>query len=180
MGYIIAIIIFIFIIYAVISAIGVGVSIIYENKATVIKAVVGIAIVWWILNNLEFAISHWYAFVGCVVAYFIFKKVQEREKENKIERERQARIREEEEKRKRDEILRNKVLETVNKMGMADVSQIASRFNIDYIDAHRYLDELVVSRDIDAEEFGGGKKLYKTKKKINGETIYEVDEINLD
>ncbi|MGM9534127.1 MAG: hypothetical protein ACI3VR_02695, partial [Intestinibacter sp.] len=123
---------------------------------------------------------HWYAFVGCIAAYFIFKKVKEIEEEKKIEREKQARIREEEEKRRRDELLRKKVLEAVNKMGMADASQIASRFNISYIDAYRYLDDLVVSRDIEAEKFDGGKILYKTKRKINGETIYEVEEINLD
>ena len=56
------------IISAIISAIGSGVSIIYDNRKKVITSIIAIAIIWWILNNLEFTISHWYAFVGCIGA----------------------------------------------------------------------------------------------------------------
>ncbi|WP_370766574.1 hypothetical protein [Intestinibacter bartlettii] len=168
------------IISAIISAIGSGVSIIYDNRKKVITSIIAIAIIWWILNNLEFTISHWYAFVGCIGAYFIFKKVKEIEKRMEIEREEKARIAAEEEKRRRDEQLKRKVLETVNKMGMADIGQVSDILGINQEQTAKYLKDLILTRDLKVQDFGGGKKLYMTHKKINGETIYETEEINLD
>lgn len=175
------------VISAIISAIGAGVSIVYDHRKTIIKSIIAIFIIWWILNNLEFAISHWYAFVGCICVYFIFKKIKEIEKRNAIEREEKARIaanerrkREEEEKRRRDEQLKRKVLETVDKMGMADNGQISSILGISQEKTAKYLQDLVLTRDIEVKDFGSGKKLYVTYKKINGKAIHEIEEINLD
>lgn len=185
--YIIAIIVILFVISAGIAAISVGFEFVCDHKELVIKSVIGIAVIWWILNNLEFAISHWYAFAGCIAVYYIFKKVKQADERKQAEREKQAKIEEEERKRieeerqrKIDEQLRKKVLETVDKMGMADVNQVASMLGISGYDTSRYLRELVLTRDLEIEDWGNGKKLYKTNKRINGNTVYEVEEINLD
>lgn len=189
--YIIAIIVIISIIAVVIEAavsiIGAGAGFVYSRRKIIITSIIGIAVIWWILNNLEFAISHWYAFAGCIAVYYIFKKVKQADERKQAEREKQAKIEEEERKRieeerqrKMDEQLRKKVLETVDKMGMADVNQVASMLGISGYDTSRYLRELVLTRDLEIEDWGNGKKLYKTNKRINGNTVYEVEEINLD